>query len=182
MKTDMRVVVTKRTLREGMMRCLQTRPLSKITVSELCRESGINRATFYNHYESPAMILREIALEYAERFLAVYESRNGERVSDKRSALEASLVYFDERREELKVLFSDHAENYLAGVAMEIINEIVAKDASTSTSTDRRDDHLLRATAAAGATYALIHTWLTRDIDKTPKELVEILEDFITTR
>lgn len=177
MKTDMRVAVSKRMLREGMLRCLEARPLSKISVSKLCRESGINRTTFYNHYDSPAMIVKEIALEYADQFLAAYESGNGGGNGDDRDALEACFAYFDERRAELRVLFSDHAENYLAGVTMEIVNDFVARNAPAERTTDQQDLHLLRAAASAGATFALIHAWLTLDIKTTPRELVAILGD-----
>lgn len=50
MKDDQRVTLTKRLLQEGLLRLLETKEIDKINVTELCRESGINRATFYRHY------------------------------------------------------------------------------------------------------------------------------------
>ena len=60
MKDDQRVALTKRLLKEGLFRLLQTKDISKIGVTELCRESGINRATFYRHFEQPRDILNEV--------------------------------------------------------------------------------------------------------------------------
>ena len=46
MKENQRIAVTKRMLQEGLLRLLRTQPIDKIKVTELCEESGINRATF----------------------------------------------------------------------------------------------------------------------------------------
>lgn len=53
-----------RLLKEGLIRLLQKKDIEKIGVSELCAESGINRATFYRHYEIPLDILREIQNDF----------------------------------------------------------------------------------------------------------------------
>ena len=52
-KENQRIALTKKLLQEGLLRLLEVKTLDKISVTELCRESGINRATFYNHYTSP---------------------------------------------------------------------------------------------------------------------------------
>ncbi len=49
----MRIILTKRLLREGLLRCLERKPMEKITIHELCKESGINRRSFCRHYQSP---------------------------------------------------------------------------------------------------------------------------------
>jgi len=158
---------------------MKEKPVSRITVSELCRESGVNRATFYNHYDNPAMILKEIAREYGQQLTDIYLSRRKRRDKDDAAAMEACLEYVLERKNELKVLFSDHAEPVLGGVVMEIINENVALNAASSGTYERHDEYLLQAVASAAAAYGFIQVWLTRDIDKTPKELVGILKKVI---
>lgn len=62
-KGNQRVMLTKRLLKEGLLRLLQQKELGEINVSELCRESGINRATFYRHYNSPGDVLTEMGAE-----------------------------------------------------------------------------------------------------------------------
>ncbi|MCR5090987.1 MAG: TetR/AcrR family transcriptional regulator [Oscillospiraceae bacterium] len=179
MKTDMRVAVSKRMLREGLLRCLEAKPISKITVSELCIESGINRATFYNHYDAPIMILKEMAHEYFEQLSGIYETNVRKQEKNDSAAIEACLEYISERKTEIKVLFSEHAEHYLAGVCMEIINEIVKKDATLTSSTELYDEYLLRTATSASAVFGFIQIWLTMGIDKTPKELVGILKNVV---
>ena len=46
MKDDQRIALTKRLLREGLLCLLSKTDLNKISVTQLCIESGINRATF----------------------------------------------------------------------------------------------------------------------------------------
>ena len=58
-KENQRIALTKKLLQEGLFRLLETKSLDRISVTELCRESGINRATFYNHYTSPQDLLTD---------------------------------------------------------------------------------------------------------------------------
>ena len=169
MKKDMRVIVTKRMLREGMLRCLELKPLSKITISDLCRESGINRATFYNHYETPAMILREMAYEYDRQLFSIYKPGSRKGHADDSEALEACFSFIAERKGELKVLFSDHAEQYLSSICIEIINQKVCQANADNGASNCQNEYFLKA--AAAALYGFIHIWITHDIEKTPAEL-----------
>ena len=41
---------TDREIRESFIRLLETKPINKITVQDLCSEAEINRATFYRYY------------------------------------------------------------------------------------------------------------------------------------
>ena len=47
---DARAVYTRQTIEKEFLKLLKTKPVSKITVSELCTVCHINRATFYKHY------------------------------------------------------------------------------------------------------------------------------------
>ncbi len=45
---------------EGLLRLLEYRDLSDITIKELCGEAGVNRSTFYAHYKGIPDVLEEI--------------------------------------------------------------------------------------------------------------------------
>ncbi|HSI67417.1 MAG TPA: TetR-like C-terminal domain-containing protein [Planococcus sp. (in: firmicutes)] len=49
-KTDLRVIKTKETLHEALIHLLNGKPLTDISVTEMCREARVNRGTFYLHY------------------------------------------------------------------------------------------------------------------------------------
>ena len=47
---NQRIRITKRMLREALIRLLGKKPIEKIRVQELCQEAQINRTTFYKYY------------------------------------------------------------------------------------------------------------------------------------
>jgi len=175
MGQDMRIKVTKRMLREGMLRCLQDTTLSKITVSALCREAGVNRATFYNHYSVPADILRELAREYAWEMHEIYRANARRGGGGDEAGLEKCLDYLYQRKEEIKLLFSKNAEHCLTGYSMEIISEGLDHSRRRELRESDADDFLLTV-AISSAVYGLLEAWLTLDIDRTPAQLVGIIK------
>lgn len=48
--TDRRTRYTRQTIKDSLLSTMQHKPFSKITVTEICRLSEINRGTFYLHY------------------------------------------------------------------------------------------------------------------------------------
>ncbi|MFC6180539.1 TetR/AcrR family transcriptional regulator [Lactiplantibacillus daowaiensis] len=57
---DLRVQKTRRTLRQTLTTLLAQLSFSKITVKQLCRESLINRVTFYKHYQDKNDLLYDL--------------------------------------------------------------------------------------------------------------------------
>lgn len=57
---NQRIMLTRRLLKEALLRLLESAPLDKISVTQLCQEAGVNRATFYRHYTSQEDVLQEI--------------------------------------------------------------------------------------------------------------------------
>lgn len=51
MKTDLRVVKTKETIKRGFLACIDKQYFSKVTIADLTKEMKINKSTFYHYYE-----------------------------------------------------------------------------------------------------------------------------------
>lgn len=66
--TDRRAIRTRAALAEAFIRLLETTPYTKITISAVAREAGINRKTFYLHYQSIDDLLRTLVQQ------GIYES------------------------------------------------------------------------------------------------------------
>ncbi len=49
---------TKQTMVASLKKFMEVKPLSKITVSEICKDCGLNRKTFYYHFEDIYDLLR----------------------------------------------------------------------------------------------------------------------------
>ena len=54
---------TKRAIKETFLRQLNQRPLSKITVKDIVEECGINRNSFYYHFEDLPALVEDIVAE-----------------------------------------------------------------------------------------------------------------------
>lgn len=60
---------------EALIALLEKKDLEFITVKEICEKAGVNRSTFYLHYETIADLVNETAEGINERFLS-YFSKN----------------------------------------------------------------------------------------------------------
>lgn len=64
---DLRVIKTKARIEDAMLELLKTRPLEKITVTELARVALINKGTFYLHYQDILDLYRQLFLKCLAR-------------------------------------------------------------------------------------------------------------------
>lgn len=53
------MVRTKKALQTALWELLKEQPLSKITITEICKRAGVNRNTFYAHYKIPEDVAEE---------------------------------------------------------------------------------------------------------------------------
>ncbi|MCM3628502.1 TetR/AcrR family transcriptional regulator [Paenibacillus glycanilyticus] len=58
-ENDLRIVKTKRALHQALLALLKKQTLESISVSTLCREAGVNRGTFYLHYNDVGALFDE---------------------------------------------------------------------------------------------------------------------------
>jgi len=57
---------------EALLFLLEKKPFEYITVSEICQTAGLNRSTFYLHYENTCDLLEEATRGLMERFFACF--------------------------------------------------------------------------------------------------------------
>ncbi len=59
-KNDRRYAFTHSTLKDALLELLQTTDFNQITVSSLCRQAQVGRATFYTHYDNLTDVIEEL--------------------------------------------------------------------------------------------------------------------------
>lgn len=67
---------TKAAIKATFISLLNKKPLNKITVKEIVEECGINRNSFYYHFDDIPSLLEEILVEEADRFVATETDNN----------------------------------------------------------------------------------------------------------
>lgn len=178
MKDDQRVALTKRLLREGLLRLLDKTDLNKISVTQLCTESGINRATFYRHYEEPRDILNDIKCEIFQEVATL--AKKAASKGGTRKWLESTCCYFYEHSDIIKILFRYRTDDEFVILLNERLNEQYPNLMNRECFTDVDDDTMrLGAFYYAGGIYYILRQWLTEPINKTPQEVAVLMCHFL---
>lgn len=74
---DPRFKRTQAALRQGLFALLKTLPISEVTVAALCRQAGINRRTFYLHYDNVWELFTEYEQELGKRLKTTLRAASG---------------------------------------------------------------------------------------------------------
>lgn len=65
---------TKRAIKEAFWKLLGEQPLNRISVREIVEECGVNRNSFYYHFQDIPALLEEIVLDAADSLIRKYPS------------------------------------------------------------------------------------------------------------
>ena len=57
---------------KALLSLLAKKPFEYVTISELCKEAGVNRSTLYLHYENTADLLKEATAYVLDRFTSYF--------------------------------------------------------------------------------------------------------------
>lgn len=63
---DPRIVRSRAALREALIGLMEERGLDSVTVNDLCQRAGLNRGTFYNHFQDKESLLNAFEDEFLE--------------------------------------------------------------------------------------------------------------------
>ncbi|MGM9647156.1 MAG: TetR/AcrR family transcriptional regulator C-terminal domain-containing protein [Eubacteriales bacterium] len=91
MKHEVTTYNTKKLLAESLKKAMKTKPFSKITVSEIISDCGVNRKTFYYHFEDIYALLKWIFEEEAIEVV-----RHFDLLVDYEEAIRFVMNYVDE--------------------------------------------------------------------------------------
>lgn len=173
MISDQRILLTKRMLREGLMELLEEKKIHEIHVTELCRVSGINRATFYRHYTQPRDILVDIRQGILED-----TQRIPRQTGDLKGWLEALCRYFYDNRRVLCILFETRTDEEFAQMVSRLCNQqLRLEDLPPGVPGEGME---LMAYGYAGGFYYILRQWLLEPGRMTPEEVAAVLHHFLT--
>ena len=178
MKQDLRVTVTKRMIQEALLKLLEKKPIDKIKINELCEASGVNRATFYRHYETLQDVLREIQADLIRNIPRPEVPPKS--LAETRAKIDAMCNYMYGHAAVLKVLFSNCTDDDMTQSLTELYAELLTQHHRELLFPEHNaDTHQILITLVGGASYSLLKKWIMGNIQKTPAELAEILFSII---
>ena len=177
-KENQRIALTRRLLQEGMLRLLAHDKLENISVTALCKESGINRATFYNHYTSPSQLLEEMEKALVDQLLQL--SPPAKTIAETLDQTEKGCALLKENAALFHVLVRYHADQNLENMFINILQHYETHRMDSANTTLDHDTMVLVSSYLYAGCYALIREWLLREIDKTPREIAQLLVNIVS--
>ena len=69
-REDKRVKNTRQAIRNSFLKLIAEKPIERISVTELCRDAGVNRGTFYAHYTDAYDLRNSLETELYEAVLS----------------------------------------------------------------------------------------------------------------
>ena len=72
--TDLRILKTRRQIKEALLNLLDQQPFDTITVSQIAQQAMISRSTFYDHYPDKYALLDAMYGEVEEQFRYITEA------------------------------------------------------------------------------------------------------------
>ncbi len=106
-KENRRVRYTKMVLRDTLLDLLKTKPINRITVTDICQQADLNRGTFYNYYCDAYDLLSQIEDEFFDELLQTIK-RFEDGVSD--SLLVELLTTVDQNRALCQIILTANAD------------------------------------------------------------------------
>jgi len=177
MKNNQRIELTKRLLQEGLLRILDHKQLEKISVTELCREAGINRATFYRHYSMPCDVLydmqRQLEDEINQRFFQ-------HEIGDVTAYLESFFSFFYVRADLLRLFIRNCTEDDLLRVVGEALARVSTHNIPIALDFDKdKADLKLIVSFIVGGGYYVLRQWLIEDIPQPPEKIAKLFLSYL---
>jgi AcrR family transcriptional regulator len=174
-KTDRRIKYTKMVLKQALVNLLKTKPISKITVKEICEEADINRATFYSHYTDQYDLLKQIENELTEdinQYISSYPFNDNE--SEYLQMMCKIFEYIKENSELCSVLLGENGDREFQKDIMQIVQKQCISEWTTKRTIKKLDAEYIYSFITIGC-IGMIQKWLEDDMKKSAHDMAEIL-------
>lgn len=171
-----RVRMTRAMVRDALLELLDEKPLSDVSVTELCARADINRTTFYKHYGNPDDVLRDVADELAEGAAAAAQVDGGPLPLGGQVAAICRHLQGHPREARAVLVHYGGDSDFVRGMMGERLASGQVRMPAYARNCDADTARLLGAFLANGI-YSLVRCWMLDGVDKTPEEIGALAED-----
>ena len=112
---------TKRAIKDAFLRQLTERPLSQITVKDIVEECGINRNSFYYHYEGLPALLEEIIADELKKLTENYPA-----IDSMEHAVDAAVEFCRAHKRAVLHIYNSISRDAFERYLMETCRYVVA--------------------------------------------------------
>lgn len=167
---------TKRLLSNTLKELMKKKPIEQITVRELTKLAGLNRQTFYYHFENIYDLLKWTFQQDALALIEAYES-----AKVWQEGLLQLFRYLDENRDiclcALKSLGREHIKQFFYSDIHNIIHQVIDELGQQFQAEKEYVSFLSHFFTLA--IEAVVESWLNGEIKQSPEELIKMIDLFI---
>lgn len=157
-KENQRIMLTKRLIKESLIRLLAAKNIYKISVRELCDDAGINRSTFYKYYGSQYDVLTEMESELLKHI----QEALGAASKDPVHQIETICSYLEENADIVRLLTNNNIDPDFPGKLFNLPQIRMMLDKQLGSRYDPESlDYAFTFMTSAG--YFLIREWINKD-------------------
>ncbi len=163
---------TQKAIVESLIKLLNERPLDKITIKDIVEDCGINRNTFYYHFEDIPSLVKQILNAEAEKVLLKQETV----VSWEEGFIEGAQFALQNKKVVYHIYNSvrrEEVEKYLYHVAGDVMRQYV--EAAAAGSKAKEEDKKLIADFYKSALVGMTLDWLNSGMKYAPEPLIRRL-------
>ncbi len=117
---------TEKAIKESFIKLLNERPLDKITVKDIVEDCGINRNSFYYHYQDVPTLLGTIVREQSEVVITEYPT-----VDSLESAMEAIISFAIKNKNAVLHIFNSISRDILEKNLSDLCEDVIGKYVDT---------------------------------------------------
>jgi len=176
-KQDLRTRYTQQVLGKSLLSLLESKPLGKVTVKELCEKAGVNRATFYAHFADIYDLMDVMKHELEHRVLEHMETWVSDPGRDKRASLTEYLRFARDNAFLYLLMRAEEGPDSLKAHTWEVVkrHQLGLLSVSAPQVPANQREFLL-----VYRTYGITHVideWLKQDTPISAHELADMLYD-----
>lgn len=177
-KLDRRKKYTRKVLKESLITLLAEKPISDITVKEVCEIADINRSTFYTHYSDHFDLLSKIEEEITDDMNQYLESYSYEKEEESIQMTEKILEYITENKFMFQTLLNKDAAPTFEKRMMELTRRFMMNNWMSDNYVKKEESQYLSSFVISGSIH-VIKDWLENDMDQSPKEMAVMINNFV---
>jgi len=116
---DLRVVKTKKNIRDAFLELRKKYSLDEIKVNALCEKAMVNKTTFYNHYQDIYELSEELEAEVLDDFLANFKDIDM-MLTDAERCINGMHAALERNNDMLRIVFKDNMDELIARIEKNI--------------------------------------------------------------
>lgn len=124
---DLRVLKTKKNIREAFLELRKNRSLDDIKVNALCEKAMVNKTTFYNHYQDIYELSEELEAEVLDDFFVSFTNID-KMLTDANSFISGMHLALERNNDMLRILFMDKLDELIGRIEKRIKNYYTKED------------------------------------------------------